>query len=261
MKLSDHDLRQLDAESIHRLMVEQPQAVEPLMVRLVEALKEARERLNQNPNNSSRPPSTREPWSRGEVPPPESQKSPPAAVDGAADSPAPKQPPPKKKDSPAPPRPPGRQQGAPGQGRTQKLASTHTRDHRPSHCARCGGALPPERAVGYSGFQEADVVFGTEREPGLHLILTQHVLFATICPCCGHETRAEPYRAPPAVDDWAGGELTAWRLIGPALAALLVWVHFDLHLSVRKCRRLCWELFGLSLPLCQDRCRPLGVGF
>ena len=247
MKISDHDLRQLDAASIRRLVVEQPQAVEPLMVRLVEDLKEARERLNQNPDNSSRPSSTREPWSRADVPPPESQTNAPPADDGAADTPTSKGPPAKKKSSSTPSRPAGRQKGARGHGRTQKLAVTHTQDHRPCQCARCGGALPPELAVGYSGFQEADVVFGTEQHPGLHLILTQHGLFATICPQCGHETRAEPYRAPPVGGDWAGVELTAWRLIGPALAALLVWTHFDLHLSVRKCRRLCWELFGISL--------------
>ncbi len=33
-----------------------------LAVKLLEDLKETRERLNQNPNNSSRPPSSIEPW-------------------------------------------------------------------------------------------------------------------------------------------------------------------------------------------------------
>ena len=252
MKISDHDLRQLDAESIHRLVEQQPQAVEPLMVRLVDALKEARERLNQTPDNSSRPPSSREPWSRGNAPPPETQSGSDPALEvdedekKAADA-TPRKPPSAKKSSSDTPRPPGRQKGAPGHGRTQALPITDTLNHCPGGCARCGAELPSERAVGYSGFQEADVVFGTEEHPGLHLTLTQHQLFATLCDQCGHETRAEPYRAPPAVGDWAGVEISAWRLIGPALAALLVWVHFDLHLSVRRCRLLSWELFGLSL--------------
>ncbi len=216
------------------------------MVRLVEALKEARERLNQNSDNSSRPPSARDPWSRGDVPPPESNDRSEPAVESSSEAPSSK-PPSAKRSSSAPSRPAGRQKGALGYGRTQALPVTQSQDHRPNRCARCGAELPPALAVGYSGFQEVDIVFGTERHPGLHLIHTQHRLWAATCPPCGHETRAEPYRAPSAVGDWAGVELTAWRLIGPALAALLVWVHFDLHLPVRKCRRLCWELFGLSL--------------
>lgn len=207
MEISDHDLRQLDAASIHRLVVEQPQSVEPLMVQLVEALKEARERLNQDSDNSSRPPSAHDPWSRGEAPPP---ADPPEAEPTAATSAAlpPRPLPVSKPSGPAPSRRAGRQRGAPGHGRTQTLPLTHTQDHRPSRCARCGAELPAERAVAYSGFQEADVVFGTEPHPGLHLIHTQHRLFAATCPHCGHETRAEPYRAPPAVGDWAGVELT-----------------------------------------------------
>lgn len=224
MKISDHDLRQLDAANIHRLVMEHPQAVEPLMIRLVEALKEARERLNQPPGNSSRPPSTRDPWSREDVSPPESQaKSGPTA---AVDIPSPKPLPAKQSFSGAS-RAPGRQPGSPGQGRTQKLPITHTQDHRPTHCACCGVECPADLAVGYSGFQEADVVFGTEPPPGLPLIHTQPRLFAANCPHCGHVTRAEPYRAPPTLDDWAGVELTAWRLIGPALASLLVWVQIS----------------------------------
>ena len=43
MQITDHDLRQLDAESVHRLVVERVEAVEPLMLRLVDDLKEARE--------------------------------------------------------------------------------------------------------------------------------------------------------------------------------------------------------------------------
>lgn len=80
MQITDHDLRQLDAESVHRLVVERPEAVEPLMLRLVDDLKEARERLNQNPDNSSRPPSSRDPWpAKGDPPDAEAPAAPRAA--------------------------------------------------------------------------------------------------------------------------------------------------------------------------------------
>ncbi len=61
MSLSDHDLRQLDEKVIHSLSSD---AVENLAVNLLGDLKESRECLNQNPQNSSRPPSTQAPWDK-----------------------------------------------------------------------------------------------------------------------------------------------------------------------------------------------------
>ena len=55
------------------------------------------------------------------------------------------------------------------------------------------------------------------------------------------------YRAPAATGDWEGIAVTEWRPIGPALAALLVWVRFRMRLSVRLCRAFALELFGLAL--------------
>jgi hypothetical protein len=68
MHLSDHDLRQLDEAALARLEPEQARA---LLSKVLEDLKAARERLAQNPTNSSRPPSTRAPWEQGEAPEPE----------------------------------------------------------------------------------------------------------------------------------------------------------------------------------------------
>ena len=59
MLLSDHDLRQINEPYLKSLGSEQLLGVS---IRLLNDLKEARERLNQNPTNSSRPPSSREPW-------------------------------------------------------------------------------------------------------------------------------------------------------------------------------------------------------
>lgn len=245
LQLHDHDLRQLDEASLRRLFEHDPRALLGLSERLLSDLKEARERLNQTPDTSSRPPSSRDPWSRKKAPVPGNEATAPEPG-GPLETPPPEDAP-QKTRPPAAPRPPGRQQGAPGHGRTQKLAIAQVEEHRPRRCPRCGADLPAEGAVAYSGYEQADVVFGTDQHPGLHLVLTQHRLFAQTCPACGHESRAAPFRAPAAIGDWAGVDLSAWRLIGPALAALLVWVHFDLHLSVRRCRWLCLELFGLSL--------------
>jgi transposase len=69
MQLSDHDLKQLDDAYLGRLPME---PLRGLSSKLLADLKEARERLNQNPSNSSRPPSSQAPWENGEGPSQES---------------------------------------------------------------------------------------------------------------------------------------------------------------------------------------------
>ena len=59
MQLSEHDLKQLDDETIRSLQAE---TLRTLSMKLLADLKEARDRLNQSPDNSSRPPSTSAPW-------------------------------------------------------------------------------------------------------------------------------------------------------------------------------------------------------
>lgn len=203
MQLKDHDLRQLDEGCLRRLFERDPVALLGLSARLLADLKEARERLNQNPDNSSRPPSSGDPWSRGDTPLPEAEDGSDPVPQGSSNSTPCKSS--SKKSSCGTSRAAGKQNGAPGHGRTQVLPVTPTQDQHPSHCVRCGAELPPKLAVGYSGYQEADVLFGTEQDPGLHLIHTQHRLFAVACPHCGHETRAEPYRAPPRGGRLGGG--------------------------------------------------------
>ena len=61
MKLSDYDLRQIDEEGINNLS---ETAIKNLSITLLNDLKEARERLNQNSKNSSTPPSSEAPWDK-----------------------------------------------------------------------------------------------------------------------------------------------------------------------------------------------------
>jgi transposase len=61
MHLSDHSLNQLNEAYVQTL---DAGALRGLSLRLLADLKEARERLRQNPTNSSRPPSSRAPWER-----------------------------------------------------------------------------------------------------------------------------------------------------------------------------------------------------
>ena len=63
MQLSDHDLKQLDEAYLRSLSAE---PLRTLSSKLLSDLKEAHDRLNRNPTNSSRPPSTRAPWEKSE---------------------------------------------------------------------------------------------------------------------------------------------------------------------------------------------------
>ncbi len=59
MFLSDFDLRQIDDEYLESL---NSRELLELSKRLTKDLKIAVDRLNQNPSNSSRPPSSSDPW-------------------------------------------------------------------------------------------------------------------------------------------------------------------------------------------------------
>jgi hypothetical protein len=61
MRLKDYDLRQIDEVTLQSLSEED---LRTLSAKLLLDLKEARERLNQSPKNSSRPPSSRDPWDK-----------------------------------------------------------------------------------------------------------------------------------------------------------------------------------------------------
>ena len=79
MHLSDHDLRQLDEAYLAKLTPEQARA---LLSKALEDLKAARERLGQNPSNSSRPPSTRAPWEQAEAEERDREDAPVASAQG-----------------------------------------------------------------------------------------------------------------------------------------------------------------------------------
>jgi transposase len=104
-------------------------------------LKAARERLGQNPTNSSRPPSTRAPWERVDAH--EGAAATPSAEAGEDGEPSEDEP---NSDEAAKPqrqasggngegKRPGRRKGAPGHSRTQQLPVDVEHTHAPECCA------------------------------------------------------------------------------------------------------------------------------
>lgn len=178
MHLSDHSLRQLDETYLSSLGEE---ALRALSVKLLADLKEARERLNQGPDNSSRPPSSRTPWERGKR----------AGEADAANGLREVKPAEAKRTAVKPARKAGKQPGAPGVGRTQVLHTHEEQAHYPVACAGCGRPLAEGAgAVVYTGFQAVDLRWGDPAAPGLSLWVVDHRYYETPC-ACGHRTRAE----------------------------------------------------------------------
>ena len=141
MVLKDQELEQIDATFLRRLKDKDPEALANLSITLANDLKEARERLNQTPSNSSRPSGSFALWEKsgtaddtdssdndedllGTPSPPITDKrsgSDPESEGGSPDESA------SCGDETKPPlkkRKPGRQPGSQGFGRTQQLTVT-----------------------------------------------------------------------------------------------------------------------------------------
>ncbi|MEF8719357.1 MAG: IS66 family transposase [Candidatus Accumulibacter necessarius] len=255
MHLTDHDLRQLDRDALSRL---EDEALRRLAERLLADLKEARDRLNQDSRNSSRPPGSdsvyRQPRGAAERDPPTDSAygDPPttmadehgeaveASDDGAQVAKAPS-------GTAAPAaRRPGRQPGAPGFGRTQKLTVNAVLDHWPERCAACDEPFAAE-PVGqaYGGYDEIEVRPADPNAPGLRLWVTQHRFWEAPCGC-GHCSLHQPPRAL-VLPEWQGARVDAQQMLGPRLAGLIVMLCLRYRLSRAKVRELLWELLGLQL--------------
>jgi hypothetical protein len=255
VKLSQHDLQQLDEDAVRGL----PEAaLRHLTLTLLADLKEARERLAQNPRNSSRPPSSRSPWERGTpAAEPGSEQTAPESATTTPERPRAEA---QEALTPAPgagtargwregkaeKRKPGKQPGAPGVGRTQVFTAHHTEEHRPTVCARCAQPLSTTAAaVSYTGFQSLDLHWGDPTAPGLRLHIIDHRYLEVSC-ACGHHSRAQPAQG--EVDPELGAlRVREWRLVGPGLATLIVALNLRFRLSRARIQEWLHDWLGVSL--------------
>ncbi len=248
MIFDDDDLRQIDEAYVKSLDIE---TAKKLAVKLAEDLKEARERLNQNPNNSSRPPSSVEPWvvaetedgvaagqgsdSGGEEssPDPKSGEAGTEKEDKKEDG--------EKSDSS---RRPGKQQGAAGKGRTQQLLLTGTVIHFAELCCVCDRELSEADFTARTGYFVIDIATGDEAQPIITLTNTKHLYGDTKCPC-GHIMHTAPHRCEKE-EDW-NVELTEWRLVGPMLMSLICSLAMRMRLSRARIREFLADWLQLEL--------------
>lgn len=262
MILKEHELLQIDEKFISQLREQDPDALAGLSIKLVSDLKEVLERLNQNPSNSSRPSGSLAPWDKGKIDEDDedddlnsdekealrskantNKEESSDAVDTKENSP-----PSEKPKGTNEPRKPGRQPDSQGFGRTQKLANNDTNHHYCGCCSACNTDISSiEKA--YTGFQTVNVGFGNTDSPGLSLIVILHLYYLGLCPKCGLENRTEPLRAPADTSDWKNVGMTEWRLVGPDLAALIVYLSLDMRVTRSKVKSFLKEVLGLELSI------------
>ena len=267
MKLSDYDLRQIDEERINKLS---ETAVKNLSITLLNDLKEARERLNQNAKNSSMPPSSEAPWDKASKYGDEEQDdessddiealaeaiqadkrlltnachpddiNSPSLSEASSETATTPDTPQKS------PRKPGKQPGAQGFGREQQITVHRHEHHYPTQCALCNlDSNPNHKNVAYTAFDTLTLEWGDLSQPGIKVINTRHTYYGSACPC-GHVTQTAPLRQPPD-SSLANVELSQWRLIGPSLAALIVCLSFRMRLSRPRIREFLNDWLGITL--------------
>jgi transposase len=251
VQLSRYDLSQLDEDYLAKLPEQQ---LRYLSAKLLADLKAAHERLDQNPSNSSRPPSSRDPWqsedredtpkqpeqARGEEEDSdtgqgkEAQKSPQDSAGGQGQSTEPTQ-----------QRRAGQRPGAPGHGRMQQLPIEQTHHHYPETCAGCGAALAmADASRPYAGYLMIDLVAPSSERAGLEVFQSKHLYYEHDCPC-GHRTRAEPGHC--AGDPAWSVALSERHLAGPMLVALICALSLRMRLSRRRIQEFFADWFALQL--------------
>ena len=242
--LKDHSLKQLNSQYLAKLT---PEELLHLSTKLLHDLKEAREQLNQNSSNSSKPPSSRHPWETAPTTPTAAEAVTPkaAAAEAPDTSDKPASAPAAAASKPAK-RKAGKQPGSPGYGRVWHPPIDDTAHHRVSHCEACGRALASGSHQAYTAYDSVDVRFGSEAHPGLTVITTRHHLYDSTC-TCGHCTRYIPHRAIPDAVLYPEVEVGEWRLIGANLAALIVHLRLRSRLSLRLTQELLHDLLGIPL--------------
>ncbi len=240
MRLKDHDLKQIDKDYLKSLS---PGKLIEVSWRLLEDLKETRDRLNQTSQNSSRPSGSFAPWETGvisntppteEAPPPE-EKEPPKPKNEEEDSSTPRK---KKRGK----KKRGKKRGAKGYGRKVTLPVTGEKEHRAQECTACGESLGEENPfTARTGLYVLDV---TMAQPGLSVSHIKHMYGDTTCNC-GHVTQTKPARCP-AEENW-DVKMSEWHLVGPMLASLIICLSFRMRLSRPRIQEFLHDWLGIYL--------------
>jgi hypothetical protein len=242
MRLKDHDLKQIDRDYVEGLA--RDKLVE-VSLKLLADLKEARDRLNQTPQNSSRPSGSYAPWEGGIVSdgsPVEEEPNKEAEEEGKKKKKRRAKRQSKAEQGEQKRKKQGKQKGAQGYGRKVELEVTAVKIHKAEVCAACDEQLGAEaKFKARTGVLVLDVEMG---QPGLEVSQVKHLYGDTPC-SCGHVTRTEPGRCEKE-PGWEV-ELTEWHLVGPTLVSLIVCLSLRMRMSRPRIQEFLNDWLGLYL--------------
>ncbi len=273
MDLSAHDLQQIDKDYIDSLPMS---SLVQLCQKLSTDLKEAHDRLNQNPQNSSKPPSSEPPWSKSTSDEGEGElneklteedfllEKDSSTQDNDDNNEEEEEEEDKQTESENEPekpettsavqddenedstKKPGKQLGAEGCGLKfgNNLEVSEVITHRPESCHAC--ALPfaeDAESVSYTARFEIELVPPLSGA-GLELKKTKHIYDEREC-SCGHKSRSKPGRCPKE-EGWSV-ELTEWHMAGPLLVSFIVSLSKRQRTSRQRIHEFLLEWFDLHL--------------
>jgi len=254
MHLKDHDLKQLNRDYFASLSSEQ---LLDLTEKLLNDLRDARDRQNQTPQNSSRPSGSYPPWEQVQLPDSQERTD---DIDSNEDTEDKKS----KDDAPAESntedtenkpdsqkkRKPGKQVGAKGFGRTVKQPVTGEVVHKAEQCAGCGQEFEEDAPFARrTGSYTLDI---KKVELGIEVTNVLHIYGATGCEC-GHWTESEHGRCE-REEEW-DVEITEWHLVGPTLASLIICLSLRMRQSRPRIREFLADWLGICISKgCISKC-------
>ena len=255
MRLKDQDLKQFNRAYFTALA---PEQLVSLAEKLLNDLRDARDRQNQTPQNSSRPSGSYAPWEQAQFSDTQEQIDDVENNEGTKEGKSKHVPSVaesntvKRENKPTAPknRKPGRQLGAKGFGRKVKLPVTGEVIHKADKCGGCdeelGEAARFERRTGSYTLDIKQVEFG------LAVTNILHIYGTTRCRC-GHWTETTHGRCEREVG-W-DVEITEWHLVGSTLAALIICLSLRMRQSRPRIREFLADWLGISISKgCISKC-------
>jgi len=254
--LTKDDLAQIDRSYLQSLKKE---AVIALTCKLRDLSVDLLERLDQNSNNSSKPPSSDNPYKKGDSVSKADEAKSTSTEDAENEA--------TEKDALAeitklndsnPPA--GRQPGSQGFWRSETPVAESTVPHYPDTCVICGKDLSARHdSQPYMGYYVYDL---EKTASGMRIFCTLHHYHAVVCDC-GHKTKSQPGEG--YVSQIEGRKkdlkLTEYTMVGPMLATFIAALSVRFRMSRVKIREFLsyWLSTKLSVGTIDKCIREAGV--
>jgi len=254
--LTKDDLAQIDRSYLQSLKKE---AVIALTCKLRDLSVDLLERLDQNSNNSSKPPSSDNPYKKGDSVSKADEAKSTSTEDAENEA--------TEKDALAeitklndsnPPA--GRQPGSQGFWRSETPVAESTVPHYPDTCVICGKDLSARHdSQPYMGYYVYDL---EKTASGMRIFCTLHHYHGVVCDC-GHKTKSQPGEG--YVSQIEGRKkdlkLTEYTMVGPMLATFIAALSVRFRMSRVKIREFLsyWLSTKLSVGTIDKCIREAGV--